>query len=84
MEKTFIIFGLGNDGALRTMANGAVENLYKKRGHTAIPFNHSIHDKPDAILYCTRSLFSIRGEVVYYITTMSGKAVCSFVSISAR
>jgi len=73
-EKSFILFGCGQNIELREKAIKAVERMYRKRGAVAIHFNPTIHVKPDALLYVSRSLFLD----VYYITKLNGKAVCSF------
>lgn len=78
MEKTFILFGCGNNDEIRNAAIGAVANTFKKKGKTAVYFDSKVHIKPDALLYVTRSLFAAKGVFTYYVTTLKGKAVCTF------
>lgn len=78
MEKTFILFGCGNDDIVRNAAISAVSNTFTKKGKIAVCFDSKVHIKPDALLYVTKSLFASKGEYTYYVTTVGGKAVCSF------
>ena len=78
MEKTFILFGCGHDDMVRNAAINAVLNTFKKRGKIAVYFDSKVHVKPDALLYVTVSLFATKGTYTYYVTTVGGKAVCSF------
>mgnify|MGYP003379837516 CR=1 FL=1 len=81
MEKTFIIFGCGHNEYIRKRANETVEKFFKVRGAVAVPFDEKNHIKPDAVLYCSRSLFAEKnGEVTFFITKVSGKAICSFIA----
>jgi len=73
-EKSFIIFGCGQNIELREKAIKMVEDLYRIKGAAAVNFNPEIHIKPDALLYVTKSVFMD----VYYITKVGGKAVCGF------
>jgi len=78
MEKTFILFGCGHNDEIRNAAIGAVSNTFAKKGKTAVYFDSKVHIKPDALLYVTVSLFAAKGAYTYYVTTVGGKAVCSF------
>lgn len=78
MEKTFIIFGCGNSEVLREMANNSVVNTYLNRMAIAREFNPKTDHKPDALLYLSKSLFSVGGYDTYYVTTLGGRGVCSF------
>lgn len=78
MEKTFLLFGCGHNDEIRNAAISAVSNTFKKKGKTAVYFDSKVHFKPDALLYVTMSLFASKGAYTYYVTTVGGKAVCSF------
>lgn len=78
MEKTFLLFGCGNNDEIRNAAINAVINTFKKKGKIAVYFDSKVHIKPDALLYVTVSLFAVKGAYTYYVTTVGGKAVCSF------
>lgn len=75
--KTFLIFGC-HTAELLEAANNQVSKFFSIRKSEAMPFSFEKDKKPDALLYCHVSKYVTYLGRAYYITTMSGKIVCSF------